>query len=272
MQSESQNISYEPIPWVYFKMAGVTYAISSEAISTIVTAPTKIESLPQVHQAMLGVFVMRGEVVPLLSVRKLIGLRPLHEEAAELVETLQGHMQEYTSWTETFENCVKNNQPFLLEENPRECEFGKWYYSFKADRPIARFHLSQVEEPHEGLHLLAIEYNKALQNNEEFDYDAIITKASQEYEPIINKKMNDTINLYKEDLRGMVIVLDFCERLLGIMVDSVLTIKNIEKNDTNAKGLVSDELLYYTMDVVQDKTLGSVIKLNYEKLLECLGG
>ncbi len=45
-----------------------------------------------------------------------------------------------------------NGQPFRGATDPRECEFGKWFYSYQTDDPEVKGILQKIEEPHRKLH------------------------------------------------------------------------------------------------------------------------
>jgi purine-binding chemotaxis protein CheW len=67
-----------------------TYAISLESVREVVVDPRTTE-LPTSPPAVLGVFNVRGDIVPLLDTGLLLGLRPVVETPyAVLVETAHG--------------------------------------------------------------------------------------------------------------------------------------------------------------------------------------
>jgi purine-binding chemotaxis protein CheW len=67
-----------------------TYALPLEAVREVVVDP-KVTELPTSPSVVLGVFNVRGDIVPLLDTSLLLGMRPVAEEPyAVLVETAHG--------------------------------------------------------------------------------------------------------------------------------------------------------------------------------------
>lgn len=67
-----------------------TYALALESVREVAVEP-RVTSLPTAPPVVLGVFNLRGEIVPLFDTGRLLGLRPLERASyAVLVETAHG--------------------------------------------------------------------------------------------------------------------------------------------------------------------------------------
>ncbi|MEG2769213.1 MAG: chemotaxis protein CheW [Oscillospiraceae bacterium] len=269
--ADDEEIKYESLPWIYFKVQKQEYAISSEAISSIVLAPDRCEEIPQTHPAMLGVFVLRGEVIPLLSLRRLFEMRSLEDEENEMAEMFTARKNDHINWLSEFHAAIHEKRPFKLTDDPHKCAFGKWYDNYHTDERKITFHFSQLEEPHEELHALATAYANLPKDDDGTMALELLEKAEKEYAPRVISMLDDAIEIYHAASKAMVIVLKYCDRLLGLQVDSVQVVKPIGSSLDKVSKEDKKILNHYIEDLWQDDKLGLVRKMNYEKILEVLG-
>lgn len=75
---------------VSFEVHGQEYAFAIDRVKEIVTLPEEVTSVPKTPSAMLGVMVLRDEVLPLVSLRGLIGLAPPEEDLQQRVVVTTG--------------------------------------------------------------------------------------------------------------------------------------------------------------------------------------
>ena len=68
------NLVVQDLAFLGFTLAGQDYALPLEAIAEVVTVPAAIAALPHTEEVLLGVFELRGRVLPVVSLRALLGL------------------------------------------------------------------------------------------------------------------------------------------------------------------------------------------------------
>jgi chemotaxis signal transduction protein len=79
----------------------------------------------------------------------------LYQELETLIEMLPQRRQDHINWMLALEESLKLETPFTKPRNPRECAFGKWYYTYKTENEWIRLHLDAMESPHANIHALA---------------------------------------------------------------------------------------------------------------------
>jgi purine-binding chemotaxis protein CheW len=75
MPKEDRSRARDDVSLVSFEVAGQDYALPLERVSEIVALPAEIAVVPRSEDAMLGVTTVRGELLPLVSLRALLGMR-----------------------------------------------------------------------------------------------------------------------------------------------------------------------------------------------------
>jgi len=76
-----------------FSLAGQDYALPLETIAEVMTVPGAIATLPRTEAVLLGVFELRDAVLPVVSLRALLGLadRPVRGDERIIVVRIAGH-------------------------------------------------------------------------------------------------------------------------------------------------------------------------------------
>jgi methyl-accepting chemotaxis protein len=71
--------------------------------------------------------------------------------------TLDAERYDHMKWMQKLYNFVFLGEAFNAPEDPHQCLFGKWYYSFKPDDPTELKLYASIEVPHNQLHAAATE-------------------------------------------------------------------------------------------------------------------
>lgn len=64
----------EDLAFLGFTLAGQDYALPLDAVSEVMSVPKTIAALPRTEDVLIGVFDLRGSVLPVVSLRALLGL------------------------------------------------------------------------------------------------------------------------------------------------------------------------------------------------------
>lgn len=91
MNYETDEMIEEVIdfPWLIFKLNNNLYTINSKWITSIVIIPDDITFVPNVSEYMTGLIHLRGNVVPLIDLRKLFSMPTTDLKEAEMVIVLE---------------------------------------------------------------------------------------------------------------------------------------------------------------------------------------
>jgi len=100
-------------------------------------------------------FVFEGEPLTYVSLWDLLGIASEYAEYEEMHGMLPQRRQDHLDWMSALEDSLRNGTAFAKARNPRECAFGKWYYTHQSrDRRLSLL-MSQFETPHAAIHNLA---------------------------------------------------------------------------------------------------------------------
>lgn len=104
-----------------------------------------------------GAAVLRGSVYPAIDLRVCMGHVSARAEHDALLAQLSEREEDHRRWLAELEASVREDRPFRLAVDPRECKFGQWYYAFETEDPVLRGVLEKFERPHAEVHALAAE-------------------------------------------------------------------------------------------------------------------
>jgi len=116
----------EDLPWLVFKLKTNYYTINSRIVTTILLLPENITPVATSIDMFRGIINYRGEILPLLDMRKFFGLPTIAQELKELQELIAEVKQSHVAWHKEFNRCLSENAPFSLSLDPRRCKLGKW--------------------------------------------------------------------------------------------------------------------------------------------------
>ena len=70
-----------------------------------------------------GIISHKGKVVPIVSIRKLLGFTSFTQEQLSFISKVE---DQHVAWVEEFESCLDTGAHFTKALDPHECELGKW--------------------------------------------------------------------------------------------------------------------------------------------------
>lgn len=254
-QTEKDSSMY---PDVLVKIDGGLYALNSRFIISIMNLP-KYNRIPGAPEHVLGVIDFRGDAIPVLDMRSLFEMPTLKQEYEEFTAMLEQRKQDHIHWVNTLEECMKNDKKFTLATDPHKCAFGKWYDNFESDNHMINFHMKKIEEPHRKLHEAALEVERCNQLHDECKrpkcLKVIMEEVENDYMPQILGILDEAKQLFQSAFNEMVIVLNNEDRQIGIVVDEVLVVENLEKDAESIICRHSD----YIKGVKQRETSGELV-------------
>lgn len=100
-------------------------------------------------------FVFQDKPLPYISLWNVMGLTSEYAEYEETQAMLVQRRQDHIDWIHALEDAIRNNTTFSKARNPRECAFGKWYYSYSTRNQRLLSVMRYFERPHTEIHQLA---------------------------------------------------------------------------------------------------------------------
>lgn len=260
-------------PSIVFKLKKGFYSIDSGNVASIMQFP-EYEAVPDAPVFVTGIFQFRGNTIPLLDLRVILGYLRLDDEYQSFLDMIEARKQDHLYWAEELRRCIEEGAPFTLATDPHKCAFGKWYDTYSTDNNAVAFHLNKIEDPHHKLHDAARE---ALECRNECDICSrqeclknVLMRVEQEYVPTIVSLLDETKTVIKDTFREMVLVLDDGKTQAGIVVDDVLSVEALH----SMCGMEEMDPAFrseYVLGIAKsDKRSDLILEINSQKLFGLL--
>lgn len=231
-----QKASDMEYPWLIFQLKNNCYAINSEFVSSIFILPASIASLPEAPPYIKGILNLRGSMLPLVQLRTIFGLETIDQEHDIFTEMLEQRKQDHIYWAQELESCIKENRPFTLATDPHQCAFGKWYDNFESEQLSVNNHLSKIDLPHKQLHQCAEKVMRCYSEDGDLDWpcaEGVLEQLDKKIVPQIVKLLDETKEIFSNYFREMIIVLENKDERIGLIVDEVLSVDDLEMMESN---------------------------------------
>ncbi len=101
------------LPWIIFDLNQQLYAISTEMVTGIAQMPfiTSVAGAPETY---LGVANIRGEIIPILDLKKLLKLSSGKAETQRLIEVLDFKKKAAETYLKELRRCVREQDKFSV--------------------------------------------------------------------------------------------------------------------------------------------------------------
>lgn len=215
--------------WTIVTLGKGLYALRLEDIQTMVALP-HVTAMPKAPSFVRGVINLRGLVVPVVDLRKRLGMVSLTTEISDLIAMLNKREADHKNWLMELEFSIKEKRGFTLETNHRLCAFGQWYESYKTDKLLLESLLKKFDAPHRRIHALAHTVLD-LQKNDQHETALKLINDTR------NGDLSEMINLFaslrvalNESLREIAIVVQTGQKPFAVVVDSVETVGRLAKD------------------------------------------
>lgn len=106
----------------------------------------------------VGFLDFRNTLVRVFECATALSKNKERDSIAELINKIKQFQQGHIRWMDELESCISNGSSFTLSRDPKNCEFGHWFYNFKPEDEGLQALLAKVEEPHIKLYQLADKY------------------------------------------------------------------------------------------------------------------
>ncbi len=216
--------------WVLFSLDKEEYGIRTEQIRQMVllTDPSEVPDHPDY---MRGVINLRSMVIPVLDLRKRLGRKSLPEVTDELIDILSKGEQEHVDWLNELQSSVEENREFTLNTDPRRCVFGQWYDNFTTENAQLVSQLKKFDELHKAVHEIADTVRDYLLDGKADDARFFIHYARENEMANFRKIFKKTRAMIKENNREIVVIVEWDNSKIGLIVDAVLDVTDIPQTD-----------------------------------------
>lgn len=120
------------LPWIIFELRQQLYAISTARVTGITKMPA-LTFVPNAPPEFLGVTSIRGNVTPVLELKRLLNLGDNKEATARAAKLLAHKREGATEYVKEITRCIKQKEEFCVSDT--ETFFGgKFDKNFVSDR------------------------------------------------------------------------------------------------------------------------------------------
>jgi chemotaxis signal transduction protein len=217
--------TYPPeMPWAIVEVKNQIFAVATQDMREMVMMPEAAQ-VPNVPDHIRGVINLRGRVMPVVDLRKRMGMASALEETESFCAMMQQREQDHRNWLNELEASVKQRRAFSLTTDPHKCAFGKWYDTYLADNAWVAALLKKLDEPHRQIHGVAIGIEK-LKAGQEFDKaEQLISQTRDGLLAQLVKLFTELKDLVRHAERETAVVLASSNRLFAISVDVAQSIE-----------------------------------------------
>ena len=208
------------------EIGGQQFAIAADHVREILPMP-EVTAVPMCRAHNRGVINLRGQVLPLIDMRKCFGWQSVPEEADAFCALMNQREQDHRNWLTALEKSVTEGIEFRLATDPHKCAFGQWYYSYHSNSPWIASLLRKFELPHNNIHAIAadaLELAKAGQ--QDHACRLIAQKREIELREMISL-FQSLKQLMRETLKELAMVITTSRKPFAIAIDRALAVEAI---------------------------------------------
>jgi purine-binding chemotaxis protein CheW len=223
---KSTSADTEVQKMVTFRIAKEEFAFHMEHVREIlrVTTPNQV---PDVPEYVLGVLTVRGQILPVIDLRRLLQQRSLAEEFADSCRPLR---EEYERWLDQLEKVFAEGSQSKVDAQVTD-HLRKWLAETNSSSQLLMEALAKAR----GLNEKVIKQVQVRTKHEEQgDHDAAhacadeVLSGGREAVAVLRKFEEQIAQNIQEDQR--IIVVDAEGFVLGLVVDHVHEVLNVPKN------------------------------------------
>ncbi len=212
--------------WVIVEVHKQEFAIPAAQVREILAMPDVTE-VPCCRPQDRGVINLRGRVLRVLDLRKLLGWQSVPEELEDFYQTMSQREQDHRHWLNELERSVREGREFTLATDPHKCAFGQWYYAYQSDSPWINGLLRRFEGPHTRLHGVAESVLGFARDGKLLDAAMLIERQRKgELQKMISLFEQMKV-LMRQTVREVAVVVTANENVFAVVVDGAVAVENI---------------------------------------------
>jgi chemotaxis signal transduction protein len=232
------------MPWLIVRLKGQSFALPAQEVRELVMEP-QIAGVPDLPGYVRGVMNLRGRMVPVIDLRKRLGMTSAPEETADFCALMDQRSQDHVDWLNELEATARERREFKLATDPHKCAFGRWYDSYQSGNVWIKAVLGRFAEPHRRIHATAGEV-LALQSQGNWEGAGELIEVARS--SVLGKMIAlfaKLQELTRESQQEIVVVLQTDTRTVAVSVDEAVAVEKFEPGNlgtlpmTNHDGVVA---------------------------------
>ncbi|HKW98982.1 MAG TPA: chemotaxis protein CheW [Bryobacteraceae bacterium] len=219
--------SYPPeMAWAIVQAKNQSFAVPTQDLREMVIMP-EVAEVPNTSEYIRGVINLRGRVLPLIDLRKRIGLASVAEENDAFCAMLEQREQDHRKWLNELEASVKEGRPFGLATDPHKCAFGKWYDTFHSDHPLIAMHLRKFDRPHKAIHGVAITVQEMIAQGQQDRAQELIEETRSGLLARLLELFAELRSLVRTGNREIALIMEEAGKDFAVSVDAALSVEKL---------------------------------------------
>jgi chemotaxis signal transduction protein len=254
------------MPWLIVLLKGQSFALPTQEVRGLVMTP-QTTLVPGTPEYVRGVMNIRGRMVPVIDLRKRLGMTPAPEEIERFCAMMDQRRQDHVNWLNELEASARERREFKLATDPHKCAFGRWYDNYKPENVWIRSLLRRFAEPHQRIHSTASEVLE-LQARE--NWEGAMGLIGRTRSGVLAKMIALFDNLQKlirESQQEIAVVLQTDNRTFAVSVDEAVAVERFERENLGPLPVTIDNGVIAQFGS-RGKTEPLVLMVATERLLE----
>ena len=219
-------------PFVLVKAQALVAALPSASIIALAALPPESD-VPDTPAFARGVVVMRGRTLPLIDLRRRLGMPSLADEVETLAQLLDAREEDHRRWVAELEASVRERRPFTLTTDPHKCAFGRWYDSLRTDHLVLESQLKKIDGPHKALHAHGAEVVALMAKRDTDAAEALIATVHAGVFAEIRTLLADTRTMLRDSGREVALVVETGRATVALAVDQVESVETLERAESH---------------------------------------
>ncbi|MCL2083774.1 MAG: chemotaxis protein CheW [Oscillospiraceae bacterium] len=208
-------------PFALFAVDKVVYGVSSAHVLSIeiLQKPTPLVNAPHYTP---GILDFRGDMIPLIDLRRLFGKQKRGEELRAFMEQSR---VEHERWMLEIETAAaEGREPFL-----GECQLDGWLTGFTSRGNSLNMHVQKMVSPHKSLHKDGGSVAALIRAGKRDEAVALCRKLRATHYKTIMNLISTTVDAYFDGVHDMLIVLNVDGVTKGVVADEIVSVEYIGK-------------------------------------------
>jgi chemotaxis signal transduction protein len=206
------------------------FALPTQEVRELVMKP-QITAIPDTPEYARGVIDIRGRIVPVIDLRKRLGMRPASQEIESFCALMDQRRQDHVNWLNELEASTRERREFKLATDPHKCAFGRWYDNYKPESVWIGGLLCRFAEPHQRIHSVASEV-LALRSQGNWEGSTGLIERTRT--GVLAKMIGLFANLQeliRESQQEIAVVLQADGRTFAVSVDEAVAVEKFEREN-----------------------------------------
>ena len=202
---------------------GIDIAVVNEILKV-----GEITAVPNVPPYIRGIRGIRDAVIPIIDMRRLIGMESQEESHGRLIQRLK---QSHRDWAEQLKESLRTGKAFTRSTDPTQCELGKLLeYQRKHDVTFGDMY-KKIKDPHDELHLSAAEILRRLKSDPRAVQELFSSRIVPLLETILYLLEQLEEKLKTRDLKDQrILIVAIKQTTVGLLVDKVSEVTRLPKS------------------------------------------